>query len=143
MSADEKKVWSGSPSHWSNGFTYVSGVLFSWILFIPTLIAIKRALSVMGTEYTVTNERILLKRGLLSTKEEQLELYRVKDIRREQPFLLGLRNLVNLQIITSDPTHPSIELEAVPADLNLRDRIREAVETRRDEKGVKEVVYHR
>jgi hypothetical protein len=30
----------------------------------------------------------------------------------------------------------------VPGDIDLRDRIREAVEMRRDEKGVKEVDYH-
>jgi uncharacterized membrane protein YdbT with pleckstrin-like domain len=116
-------------------------VVFSFVV-IPAIIALKRALSVHGTEYTVTDERILVKEGLLSTKEEQLELYRVKDIRREQPFLLGLHDLVNLEVITSDPSHPSLTLEAVPGDIDLRDRIREAVEMRRDEKGVKEVDYH-
>jgi len=142
MSTDESTIWEGGPSHWAHGLTYASGILFFWVFFIPTLVALRRALSVVGTEYTVTDERILVKRGLLSTKEEQMELYRVKDIRREQPFLLGLHDLVNLEVVTSDPTHPTLTLEAVPADLSLRDRIREAVETRRDEKDVKEVDYH-
>jgi uncharacterized membrane protein YdbT with pleckstrin-like domain len=141
MSIDETTIWEGGPSHRAHGITYAAGVVFSFVV-IPAIIALKRALSVYGTEYTVTDERILVKEGLLSTKEEQLELYRVKDIRREQPFLLGLHDLVNLEVITSDPSHPSLTLEAVPGDIDLRDRIREAVEMRRDEKGVKEVDYH-
>lgn len=141
MDTNEEVIWEGRPSHWAHGSTYALGVIFFWLV-IPVIVAGRKAIGIMSTEYTVTDERILVKKGILSKSEHQLELYRVKDIQVEQPFMLGLHDLAHIELRTSDPTHPTFRLKAVPRDENLRDRIRNRVEQRRDEKDVREVDYH-
>jgi membrane protein YdbS with pleckstrin-like domain len=70
---------------------------------------------------------------------DTLELYRVKDIETRQPFLYRLCGIENVQLNTSDTSSPFVLAEAIPHQVGLADKIRNQVETIRQQKGVREI----
>ena len=89
--------------------------------------------------YRVTTQRIVYSTGVFNRATEELELYRVKDIRLEEPFLLRMFGLGNVVMLTSDRTSPEFRIHAVKGASGLLDSIRKHVEMRRDEKRVREL----
>ena len=72
---------------------------------------------------------------------EELELFRVKDIRLDQPFWLRLVGLSNIILVTSDKTSSKYIIPAIKNGTKIREEIRAAVDQRRDEKGVRETDF--
>jgi membrane protein YdbS with pleckstrin-like domain len=137
---EEKQIWKGSPSQWTNFGTYVLCILFCWLI-IPIFIALWRFLVVKTWKIEVTNHRLIEEKGVLSKTTDELELYRVKDIRLDQPFFLRLVGLSNIILATSDRSHSIVKIPAIPGGRNLREQLRIAVDARRDKKGVRETDF--
>jgi hypothetical protein len=76
--------------------------------------------------------------GVLSKTTNELELFRVKDFRLDQPFILRLVGLSNIVLITSDRTNKYVVIKGVKDGKSLIEEIRTLVDKRRDEKGVVE-----
>ena len=138
---EEKEIWKGSPSQWTNLGTYVMSILFFWLLLIPVFIALWRFLVVKTWKIKITNQRLIEEKGVFSKTTEELELYRVKDIRLDQPFFYRLVGLSNVILVTSDRTNPIVTIPAVTDGTNLKEKLRTAVDIRRDKKGVRETDF--
>jgi len=137
---EEKEIWKGSPSQWTNFGTYVFCILFIWLV-IPIFIALWRFLLVKTWKIEITDQRLIEEKGVLSKKTDELELYRVKDIRLEQPFFLRLVGLSNIILATSDRTHSIVKIPAIKDGKNLREKLRVAIDARRDKKKVRETDF--
>jgi uncharacterized membrane protein YdbT with pleckstrin-like domain len=137
---EEKEIWKGSPSQWTNFKTYVLCVLFS-LLVVPIFIALWQFLLVKTWKIKITDQRLIEEKGVLSKKTDELELFRVKDIRLEQPFFLRLVGLSNIILATSDKTHSIVKIPAIKDGKSLRERLRVAVDERRDKKKVRETDF--
>jgi membrane protein YdbS with pleckstrin-like domain len=137
---EEKEIWKGSPSQWTNSGTYVMCILFCWLV-IPVFIALWRFLVVKTWKIEITDQRLIEEKGVLSKTTDELELYRVKDIRLDQPFFLRLVGLSNVILLTSDRTNPVVRIPAITDGKNLREKLRAAVDIRRDKKRVRETDF--
>jgi len=104
---------------------------------IPVIIAAGKWVENKCRRYQVTTERIHLRRGVLSRKTDDLELYRVKDYVLVEPFFLRMFGLGNIVLTTHDETSPTLLIQAVPEVQLLRDQIRKHVELCRTRKGVR------
>jgi membrane protein YdbS with pleckstrin-like domain len=161
----EETVWRGSVSQWKNfGFFLLQGlvalaILIAFVLVerraspevrnmgpyilillaVPIFIAAARYLQTKCTIYELTTERLKTTEGVFSKVTDTLEFYRIKDIETHQPFLYRLCGIENVQLNTSDTTSPFVLIEAVPHEIGLADKIRNQVETIRQQKGVREV----
>ena len=160
----EETVWRGSVSQWKNfGFFVLQVLLIAVILIlfvvvgrqssevsnfapyilillaVPIFIAGKRYLQTKCRVYELTSERIKMSEGVFSKVTDTLELYRVKDIETRQPFLYRLCGIENVQLNTSDTSSPFVPIEAIPHHVGLGDKIRNQVETIRQQKGVREI----
>ena len=133
---EERIIWKGSPSQWINFWVFVS-----CIFILPIPIAIWKYLYTKYRIFTITNERITETTGIFSKTTDELELYRVKDLRLEQPFLLRLVKLSNIILNTSDRTHSVVFIPAIAHGNEIREQLRKAIEERRDLKGVKETDF--
>jgi len=133
----EKLIVKGSPSQITNFGYYVLclPLAFVGIGFIMFLV---RFLKTKFTKYEISEERILETTGVFSRSTDETELYRVKDIRLEEPFFLRMFGLSTILLVTSDKTSPIITLSGVKEGNNLRKTLRDAVEVRRELKGVRE-----
>ena len=112
------------------------------LLIIPIPWAFYRWLKTRYHVYEVTSQRIRETTGIFSKQTDDLELYRVKDMRLEQPFFLRMFNAGHIVLLTSDRTSESYVLRSVRPDGGpraLMDTIRRCVETRRDQKRVREI----
>ena len=72
---------------------------------------------------------------------DELEIYRIKDSRVQQPLFLRIFGLGTVQLETSDRSNPEVRLHAIRDPRGLREQIRKYVEIQRDRKRVREVDF--
>lgn len=136
----EVQVWSGRPSQITNFGTYLVCALIS-LTVVGAVVAIPYAfwqfLVAKYQVYELTTQRLKMHSGVLNKKTDELELYRVKDSRFEQPFFLRMFGLGNVVIVSSDATTPNLVIPAIANGSELREQMRTLVESRRDEKRVR------
>src|SRR5215212_3282994 len=161
----EQTVWRGTSSQWKNLGAFVGWGVASVVLIclsiilrraatpplstvaplllllvlVPAAIIFARYLTTRSKVYELTNERLKITEGVFSKVTETLELYRVKDIETRQPFAYRLAGVENVQLNTSDATTPVVVMDAIPCSVGLADKLRNEVETIRQQKRVREI----
>jgi uncharacterized membrane protein YdbT with pleckstrin-like domain len=161
----ETTIWKGHSSQWKNFGPYVLYAILGGaviaitaviaqvataevrkiipftllLLIVPIFMAVARYLQTKSKSFELTNERLKITEGVFNKTTDTLELYRVKDLETRQPFLSRLVHVENVQLNTSDSSSPSVFIEAVPSAVMLADKIRNAVEAIRSQKGVREI----
>ncbi|MEE1964588.1 PH domain-containing protein [Allomuricauda taeanensis] len=90
----------------------------------------------------ITDQRIIEKRGILSKITRELELYRVRDIQHSEPFFLRIFGLSSIVLTTMDHDNPVQTIKGIDKGLEIKEKLRLAIEKRRDLKGVRELDVH-
>src|ERR1051326_7190403 len=161
----ETSVWRGTSSQWINFGRYTISVLLAGAialifaimrsrgpeelrnfsayiliaLLVPIFMAWWRYLQTKNKIYELTNERLKTSQGVLNRVTDTLELYRVKDLKTQQPFLYRLAGVENIHLDTSDIETPVVLITAIRSRVGVADKIRNQVETIRAQKGVREI----
>ncbi|MBL8759801.1 MAG: PH domain-containing protein [Phycisphaerae bacterium] len=151
----ESQVWVGTPSQWVNTKWYaacilvipaiVLSVLFppfgfaSLILLLTIPVAAWKWLVIRTTKYSLSTQRLRLESGVLTKSLDEVELYRVKDTQLHQTVVDRALGIGSVLILSSDETMPQINLAKVPDPVNLREKLRAAVEQVRLARGVREI----
>ena len=92
----------------------------------------------LAITYKVTTRRVIVERGLLSKRLEQIDAYRIKDYVVDRPLGQRLLGTGNLQLLTMDATTPAVELRGLATDVvSLYERLRAAAEADRGRRGVR------
>jgi len=157
-SPQENAVWSGSPSQKSNlglftlctvvaivlivSATYLGDpmrLLVFALVLLPAGIALWRWLVTASLQYTLTDQRMILRRGVFSRSTDYVELYRVKDSHFTQTFIERLLGLGTIRLRTTQDSLPVVDMVGMNAPEPLWNQIRSLVEARRDAKGVREI----
>lgn len=136
METQEELVWSGSPSQVLNLPTFIVCTLFCWLV-VPIFIGLWKWLVVRNIRYELTSERLRLREGVLNKKLDELELYRVRDYRLEQPFWLRLFSAGNVIVRTTDTMNAHVVLRAVEKSEEVLGLLRRHVEDCRARKNVR------
>lgn len=138
--AQERLLWSGTPSQVINFPAFVLLGLLFWLV-IPIFIILWRWLVVKNIKYELATERLKTRRGVINKNMDDLELYRVRDYKLEQPIFLRIFSLGNITLQTSDKSHFTVTIRAIPNGDELRELLRNAVEACRVKKGVRAVDF--
>ena len=122
----------------------VAGDWSAWPLLLTALalgIFAYKWLQVMSSLYQVTQERLILRRGIVMKSIDEVELYRVKDIRMDFSLLNQMAGIGNICLISSDETTRTGELvlRNVPKAQQRREELRRLVDTARRQRGVREM----
>ena len=136
--ATEEIVWRGSPSQIVNLPAFVVCFLLCWLV-VPIFVALWKWLVVRSIRYEITSERLKLRTGVLNKVLNEVELYRVRDYRAEQPFHLRVFSLGHVIMGTSDASHPTVKLRAVRDVENVLELVRRYVEDCRARKNVRAI----
>jgi uncharacterized membrane protein YdbT with pleckstrin-like domain len=134
--AEEQRLWKGSPSQVVNLGTYLLCLLLFWLV-VPLLYALWRWIDTRLTEYELTSQRLVFRSGIFNRKTEEIELYRVRDSSLDEPLLLRLFGAGNVVLYATDSSTPTLVLQAVKQAEEVRQKLRAAVETARDQKRVR------
>ena len=139
---NEKIIWQGNSSLISNFGSFMIGIILTLtvvgaIVGIPYIIW--TYLVIKNKKYELTQERLILRSGVLNKKIEELELFRIRDYSIEKPFIYNIFGVGNIILTSSDKTNPYIKLEALKDIENLKNKIRNAVQITRKNNGVKDL----
>lgn len=121
---------------------YPNGQPASWLYVVPWLIAltpvIKYTLALFMTEYALTTQRLSVKTGILFRTYDQVELFRVRDFMIDAPLYFTILGLGHVRIISRDESLPVVTLIAQTDPEKLINLVRDRVQYRKDEVGVRE-----
>ncbi len=150
----EQIVWKGKSSQLLNIKHYVLALVVAaacvWaamhfdnnLILLGCVLALVYAfchfLVLNAASYTLTNQRIIRRWGVLNRTTFEIELYRVKDVHLFEPIQLRVFGLGNISLISSQRSTQLFELKAISGAAELREQLRHLVERRRNEKGVGE-----
>jgi uncharacterized membrane protein YdbT with pleckstrin-like domain len=98
-------------------------------------------LQVMSSLYEITPERLIVRRGIVMKSIDEIELYRIKDIRMDFSLLNQWAGIGTICMVSSDETTRTGELvlRHVPGALARREELRRLVDTARKARGVREL----
>ena len=65
------------------------------------------------TTYTLTDKKLILKQGFLTSTEDEILLYRIIDLTKKRTFSQKLFGLGSLHIYSSDKSTPELTLENI------------------------------
>jgi uncharacterized membrane protein YdbT with pleckstrin-like domain len=136
----EQTVWNGSPSQVINLPIFILCGLFFWLV-VPVFYGLWKYLVVKFTQYELSSERLKIRSGVINRKLDELELYRVRDYKLDQPLSLRIFHLGNIVLQTSDRTTPTVVLRAIHDAESVRESLRTHVEACRTKKGVREIDF--
>lgn len=137
-STESGPLWYESEGQIANALAYLMCGLLCWFI-VPLFYAFYRFLQTACHTYSLTNQRFRETSGILFRQTDELELYRVKDIRVQQPLLQRLVGCGRIVMMTSDRLTPVVVLNAIGNPLAVADLLRDCVERCRVAKGVREI----
>lgn len=123
------------------------GTLQGAALLCPVLLVAALAILVwrwfgnLATTYELTEDRLILHKGILSKSIDEIELYRVKDVRIDFTIINQIADIGAISIASSDETtrDAPLHIRDVPAARARREKIRELVNAARLARGVREI----
>ncbi len=85
-------------------------------------------LSLPQFNYILTNERLfIIKKGYIGTQKEEIELYKIKDVRVKQGIKDKVIGIGTIEILSVDETTPIIILKQIKNPEYVKEAIRSAV----------------
>jgi uncharacterized membrane protein YdbT with pleckstrin-like domain len=129
-------LWSASEGQISNAGVYLVAILTFWLV-LPILYAGFRYLRTARHRFTLTDQRFVEESGILVKHVESVELYRIKDISVQGTLLQSIFGRGQIVIQSTDATCPTLLVNAVANPVVVSELVRNAVEVRRTERGVR------
>lgn len=86
--------------------------------------------------YTITNERLKIRQGLLGKTYQYIDLIRIQDLKHTQNFGERLLKLGDITIYSQDTTQPEFVLRNVKNSENVYEILHRAIKQARKEKGL-------
>jgi uncharacterized membrane protein YdbT with pleckstrin-like domain len=120
------------------------GPYFIGLAAISLLIILWRWLENMAAKYEITEERLIIRRGIVSKSIDEIELYRIKDVRIDFTLINQLAGIGRLTICSSDETTRDGDLVIAGIDRarERRETLRRLVDAARQKRRVREIDMH-
>ena len=80
------------------------------------------------TRYALSPDRLFLEVGFFSLKDEEVVLYRVRDISLKRNLLQRMCGVGTLIIVSSDKSSPKLEFKNVKKPMDVKELIHQSVE---------------
>ncbi len=79
---------------------WILGIVCFWVLFIPTIIAIKETIIFTHTEIVLTNRRLICKQGVFRTRSKDIPLLKIQGVYVDIGFWGRIFNVGTIHIDT-------------------------------------------
>jgi len=153
--SEENSLWKGKPSQWLNFGVFLSTLIVGLVIvavcvYLPLPVAAYAALLLpLGwagwkylhlhtQEYELTTERLRYTRGVINQQVNEIELYRVKDTVMVRKWWMRLTGLAAIELISSERSIPDLVIPAISGGMEMRELLRNQVESQREKKHVRE-----
>jgi len=126
---------------WLRGTLAGWGTLLLCLVLVGFVIIAVKWFENIATTYELTEDRLILHRGIFNKSIDEIELYRVKDIRIDFSLIQQWAGIGTITLISSDETTGSTPL--VISDIEMakerREKLRDLVNAARRLRGVREI----
>ena len=78
--------------------------------------------------YALSEDRLFLSTGLLSVKDDDILLYRVRDISVKRTLWQRLFGVGTVTILSSDKSHPTLQLKNIKNPMKVKELLHDLVE---------------
>ena len=129
------------------GFAVMVGAAGNWgawplaLTGLAVLIVLWKWLQNMSVKYEITPERLIVRRGIFLKSIDEIELYRVKDVRMEFSLLNQWAGIGNICVSSSDETTRvgDLVMRQIDNAQPRREELRRLVDAARQKRGVREI----
>jgi len=80
------------------------------------------------TRYALSEDRLFLSAGFFSIRDEEILLYRVRDINTKRTLWQRIFGVGTVTIISSDKTLPVLEMKNIKSPLDIKELVHQSVE---------------
>jgi len=111
---------------------------------LAVLIVLVKWIEYMGAKYEVTEQRLIIRKGIFFKSIDEIELYRIKDIRIEFTIINQIAGIGRITISSSDETtrDGDLVLANVARAQERRETLRRLVDAARQKRRVREIDMH-
>ena len=88
------------------------------------------------TKYKLTEEKILINTGILSIKEEEIQLYRIMDVTLQCSLWQRIFNVGTIHCCSGDKTTPEFDIKDVKNPSHVKELLSKNIEIQRDKKRI-------
>lgn len=92
---------------------YFNTALFLLISFIFLLLGLYKYFLVLSSSYYLTDQQLIIERGVFVKTVNYLELYRIKDILVNQSFWMKAIGLMNITLLSFDSSESLLILKGI------------------------------
>ncbi|KQN28969.1 PH domain-containing protein [Sphingomonas sp. Leaf38] len=130
-----------STRRWLLGSFAGWGTLVTCLVGIGFVLIGVRWLRNRSAAYEITDQRLIIKRGILFKTIDEVELYRIKDVRLGYSLLNQMTDIGTITLTSSDRTTNGGEftLRDIPMARDRREGLRTLVDCARQRRGVREL----
>jgi uncharacterized membrane protein YdbT with pleckstrin-like domain len=141
----------GTLAGWATILLAVAGILLTapgtwgrWPLLLTALALLILAwkwLETMSARFDICADRLIVRRGIFVKSLDEIELYRVKDIRLDFSLINQIAGIGTITIASSDETTRGkpLAMRQVERAAERRERLRDLVDQARQKRRVREV----
>lgn len=80
------------------------------------------------TRYMLSEDRLFLSKGFLSVRDDEILLYRVRDISTSRTLFQRLLGLGTVTVLSSDKTCPTLVMKNIKDPIGVKELLHEKVE---------------
>ena len=88
------------------------------------------------TKYMLLEDKILINTGLLSTKQEEIKLYRIMDVTLKRSLWQKIFGVGTIHCCSADKTTPEFDILDVKKSFEVKEMISKMSEEQRDKKRI-------
>ena len=88
------------------------------------------------TKYRLLEDKLLIDTGLLSTKQEEVKLYRIMDITLNRSFIQKIFGVGTIHCCSADKSTPEFDIVDIKNSFEVKEMLSKMVEEQRDKKRV-------
>jgi uncharacterized membrane protein YdbT with pleckstrin-like domain len=105
------------------------------------LVVLLKWIQNMAAKYEVTQERLIVRRGIVFKSIDEIELYRIKDVRMDFSLLNQWAGIGRICVTSSDETTRvgDLVMRDIPDAHRRREELRRLVDAARQKRGVREI----
>ena len=88
------------------------------------------------TKYKLLEDKLLIDTGFLSTKQEEIKLYRIMDITLNRSFIQKIFGVGTIHCCSGDKSTPEFDIRDIKKSFEVKEMLSRMVEEQRDKKRV-------
>ena len=131
----------------SSTWGWLRGTLLGWLTLLACLIGIGfliilwKWIANLAISYEITDDRLILRKGIFVKSIDEIELYRVKDIRIDFTLINQWAGIGTIGITSSDETTRDgpLVIRDVENAVSRREKLRQLVDAARQKRRVREI----